>query len=444
MSRLKIVVVGGGSVNWMPRIGRDLLLTPALSDSEFVLYDLNKEASDLTRAFLEKLAAELHVQATLTSTDDRKAALSGANYVIITITTGGLAAMAHDLSIPEKFGIYHTVGDTSGPGGWARLIRNFDVFHALAQDINRYCPGAMVLNYTNPMSTLTDVLSRICQGPVIGLCHGQFEDLEILQRWYGLAQESDVCMQYGGLNHFFWATQARAGQVDAIADLSARLEKQSFSDLLAASYHDGPRSTQKLEVATELFRLTGALPYLGDRHISEFFACYITDPQVMARYKLVRTSIAERVEMFRQAKEQVEQMVKGQITPEYHTRTREAAADIIEAHSQGHVFIDVGNVPNVGQVRNLPQGVVVETAVRVDRNGFTPLAFGDLPLVVKGFIDPYAVLYPALVDACFKHDKRLALQALRLDPVCARLTTAQVVDLGEQLLAAHAKYITAF
>ena len=352
--------------------------------------------------------------------------------------------MAHDLAIPETFGIYHTVGDTSGPGGWARLIRNFDVFQILAQDINRYCPGAMVMNYSNPMSTLTDVLSRICQGPVIGLCHGQFEDLEVLQRWYGLEKESDVSMQYAGLNHFFWATQARAGNVDAIADLSQRLQKESFSDLIARYYTDGPRSTQKLEVATELFRLTGALPYLGDRHISEFYSCYITDPEVMARYKLVRTSIAERVEQFRQAKEHVEQMVQGQIEAEYFTRTREAVADIIEAHSQGHVFIDVGNVPNSGQITNLPRGLVVETAVRVDRNGFTPLAFGDLPPIIKGFIDPYAMLYTMLVDACFESDKRLALQALRLDPVCARLTTAQVIDLGEQLLAAHSKYITAF
>ena len=352
--------------------------------------------------------------------------------------------MAHDLAIPEQFGVYHTVGDTSGPGGWARLIRNFDAFRSLAQDINRLCPDAMVLNYTNPMTALTDVLSRICTGPVIGLCHGQFEDLEILQRWYHLADEREVSVQYAGINHFFWITQAQAGTTDALADLTTRLQQQSFSDLMEQSFAGEPRGTQKLEVASELFRLTGALPYLGDRHISEFFSCYITDPEVMARYKLVRTSIADRVEMYRQAKEQVEQMVRGEIAPEYLTRTREAAADIIEAHSQGHVFIDVGNVPNIGQIANLPRGLVVETAVRVDRNGCTPLTFGDLPPVVKGFIDPYAVLFPLVVDACFRGDKKLALQALRLDPVCARLTGAQVIDLGEQLIAAHRPYVTAF
>jgi galacturan 1,4-alpha-galacturonidase len=444
MSKLRIVIVGGGSVAWVPRIGRDLLLTPSLSGSEFVLFDVDRKASDLTQAFLEKLARKLNVDATFLSTDDRREALSGADYVIITITTGGLPAMARDLDIPEQFGIFHTVGDTAGPGGWARLIRNFDAFVALASDINRYAPGAMILNYTNPMCTLTDVLARICAGPVIGLCHGLFENLHYLQRWYGQAGEQDVAINYAGLNHFFWVTRARAGSTDAMADLAHRLESETFTDLMQRSFAGEHAANLKLDVATELFRTTGVLPYLADRHISEFFPCYITSRESVAQYRLVRTTIAERVAGAQQARAQVAEMVQGEIGPEYLERTREAAADIIEAHSQGRVFIDVGNVPNVGQVNYLPRGLVVETAVRVDRNGFTPLAFGDLPRVVKGFIDPYAELYPMVVDACFNRDKRLALQALRLDPVCARLTGAQISDLGERLLAAHKPYISAF
>jgi alpha-galactosidase/6-phospho-beta-glucosidase family protein len=443
-SNLKIVIVGGGSVSWMPRIGRDLLLTPSLAGAEYVLLDVNQQASDLTKAFLDKLARKLNVNATFVSTGDRPAALAGADYVIITITTGGLAAMARDLAIPEDFGVYHTVGDTSGPGGWARLIRNFDTFVALANDINRYAPGAVVLNYTNPMTMLTDVLARICTGPVIGLCHGLFDDFEFLRAWYGLASEQDVALDYAGLNHFFWVSRARAGKTDAIADLGQKLQVQSFSDLMQSAYAGQPQASQKLEVATELFRLTGVLPYLGDRHICEFFSCYITSRAAIEKYRLVRTTIAERVAGAERLRQELIEMVGGEIGPEYAQRTREAAADIIDAHSQGRVFIDVGNVPNIGQVHNLPRGLVVETAVRVDRNGFTPLAFGDLPPAVKGFIDPYAALFPLTVDACFKRDKRMALQALRLDPVCAHLSGAQVIELGEQLIAAHQPYITAF
>ncbi len=442
-NRLRIVVIGGGSFAWTPTVVRDMLLTPALGDSEFVLLDINKRASDLTKLFLEKLARELGVKARFVSTD-RRDALRGADYVVITISTGGFDAMAHDLAIPERFGVYHTVGDTSGPGGWARLIRNFDVFVSLAHDINRYAPGAFVLNYTNPMATLTDVLARLCHGPVVGLCHGLFENLELIQKFYRIENENRIAVNYAGINHFFWITSAYADGRDVLADLTRRLRRQSLTDIFSSPHMDQRGFSSKREVATELFHLTGILPYMGDRHTCEFFPEYITNKSNMKKYKLVRTTIAERRRVNKMEGKQVVNMIRGQIPDHYKKRTRETAADIIEAHSQGKVFIDVGNVPNIGQIANLPRGLVVETAVRVDRNGVTPLVFGELPRVVQGFIEPYGHVFPMVVDACFRRDKKLALQALRLDPVCAHLNGAQVADLGERLLAAHRRFITVF
>ena len=203
MAKKKLVFVGGGSFGWMPRIVKDMLLTDAISESEFVLYDIDKNASDLVAAFLEKLNRKLGTNGTFVSTDDKKRALRGADYVVITISTGGLDSMAHDIAIPEEYGIFHTVGDTAGPGGWARCIRNFDVFVTLAEDINRYADGAVVLNYTNPMTTLTDVLARLCNGPVVGLCHGLFENIKKIADIYGLEDEDELALKYAGLNHFF-------------------------------------------------------------------------------------------------------------------------------------------------------------------------------------------------------------------------------------------------
>ncbi len=443
MSNLKIVLVGGGSAQWTPVIVRDLMLTASLSDAEFVLYDINKGASDLTAAFCVKLAARLGVRARFLSTDQRERAFEGAHYIIITITTGGLNAMAHDLAIPEDYGIYHTVGDTCGPAGWARLIRNFEVFASLAQAINRHAPGAVVLNYTNPLSMLTDVLARHLEGQVVGLCHGLFENLEFIKNLYGLVREDDIAVHYGGLNHFFWMTRARAHTADVVADLTKRLETQSFTELMRPYADDaGPGSDR--EVATDLFRLTGVLPYLGDRHTCEFFSWYITSPDNMRKYKLVRTSISERTANAAQQAADLRNMIEREIPDDFMTRSRETAADIIDAHSQGRTFIDVGNLPNVGQITNLAHGVVVETAVRVDGNGLTPLTFGPLPRIVQGFVEQWAMIYTMTVDACFAKDKALALQALRLDPVCSHLNTAQVNEMGERLLAAHSAYITAF
>ncbi len=442
--RLKIVLVGGGSVSWTPRIGADLLLTPALAHAQYVLLDINQRASDLTKAYLDKLARELQVDATFVSTN-RRDALAGAQYVLITIATGGDDAHEYDLSIPERFSIYHTVGDTSGPGGWARLIRNFDVFVSLANDINRYAPGAVVLNYTNPMTALTEVLARVCHGPVVGLCHALFENLELIKKCYALESEARIAVKYAGLNHFFWTTEAKAGSVDVIADLARRLKTRSLAEALqlpppeAKNVFDSPR-----RVAEELFRRTGVLPYLGDRHTCEFFPYYITSKSNLSRYGLIRTPNRHRRRRHREEGQKLVAMIQGKIPAEYKQRTRETAADIIAAHCQGQVFIDVGNLPNIGQISNLPHGLVVETAVRVDRNGFSPLAFGALPPIVHGFIEPYAHVFPMVVEACFRRDKKLALQALRLDPVCSHLNGAQVSELGERLLGAHKRFIKAF
>jgi alpha-galactosidase len=212
--------------------------------------------------------------------------------------------------------------------------------------------------------------------------------------------------------------------------------------LLRSIHHqDEAGFTSNREVATELFNLTGAMPYLGDRHTCEFFSCYITSQANMSQYRLKQTTVTARREGFCKGRERLIRMVEGEIEPEYRKRTRETAADIIEAHSQGKVFVDVGNLPNAGQISNLPLGLVVETAVQVDSNGFTPLSFGTLPPVAQAFIEPYAHVFPMTVDACFEKSRKKALQALRLDPVCALLTTAQVNDLGTRLLEAHRQFI---
>lgn len=458
MKRRKIVIVGGGSNAWTPNIVKDMLLTEALSESEFVLYDINRKTADLNRDFLVALNTEhLHARAAVISTTDRVKAFRGADYFIITISTGGLNAMAHDLAIPEKYGIYHTVGDTSGPGGWARLLRNFEVFRNLALDINRYAPGAMVLNYTNPMTTLTDVLCRLCEGPVVGLCHGLFENLAFLKKIYKLQSEAELAVNYAGVNHFFWITAAKVGNRDVLADLRRRIEKQSLTQVLRGSIADPMGFHSHYELATELFKTTGFMPYLGDRHTSEFLPGYITSRPNMKKYRIIRTYIHERRRGFHHREKRLQDMLRrlrrgsskdsAWMKDEmkgYLERSRETAADIITAHSAGREFIDVGNLPNIGQVANLPLGAVLETAMRVDRNGFTPLTFGPLPEPINGLVAPWPVVFGMTVDACFRRDREMALQALRLDPVCAHLNPAQVRAMGERLMRAHTAFLTQF
>jgi len=441
MKRLRIVMVGGGSMQWAAYIIKDMLMTGAIRDSDFILLDIDKKASDLTAAFLTKLSSRMKTGARFISTDNRQRAMKNADYVVIAISTGGLKSMAHDLDIPEDYGIYHTVGDTSGPGGWARFIRNFNVFVSLGEDISRLAPNAVVLNYTNPMATLTAVLARVFPGPVIGLCHGLFENLDFLKRYAHLEREEDLSVRYAGLNHFFWMTDVRANGRDVLADLRRRVWTTSLT-LLDKNCHPDPMGfTSEHEVATEMMRATGYLPYVGDRHICEFSSCYITDKKVMKRYRLVRTAVRDRQETLVAKRDKLRKALAGTTDGKYFQRSRETAADIIAAHSQGRPFIDVGNVPNIGQVSNLPRGTVVETAVRVDGAGFTPIAFGDLPSGIAGLLEPFCRSFDLNVEACFSGSRSMAIEALRLDPVCARLTGVQVEELGGRLLHAHRNFL---
>jgi alpha-galactosidase/6-phospho-beta-glucosidase family protein len=437
--RTKIVIVGGGSIIWAPNIVKDMLLTDELADAEFVLYDVDRAASDLVASFLRKLNKRLGTSSTFTSTSNRARAFSDANYFVITITTGGLKAMAYDLSIPEEYGIYHTVGDTAGPGGWARTLRNYPVFEELAGDINHYAPGAMVLNYTNPMATLTAALARLCMGPVVGLCHGLFENLDFLTRFYQLPKE--ICVNYAGLNHFFWIPQVIVHGIDVTADLLVKVRRRGFTALYRVVNRNDERRCSSHELATALFDETGVIPYLADRHTCEFFPTYITNRDIMKRYRLVRTTVDERLAMYRQRRSRLKAMIYGDIPDEFMHRSRETAADIVAASITGKPFIDVGNTPNNGQVSNLPRGTIVETAVRVDQNGFTPLCFGDLPRHILAYVEPYVHVFDTTVRACIERDATIALRALRMDPVCSRLTGDQVREMGKRLLAANMRFM---
>jgi len=193
-------------------------------------------------------------------------------------------------------------------------------------------------------------------------------------------------------------------------------------------------------VADELIRQVGVFPYFGDRHVCEFFPHYITRKETIAAYKLKRTSIAERKGMLKKAVKRLNGWLKKGIPEEDLKGSRETAADILTARFTGVPFIDVGNVPNIGQIDNLQRGLVVETPVLVDQNGFTPLSMGKLPPSVLAVVEPWVPVYDLTLEAGLTGDRQKALQALRCDPVCAHLNTPKLREMGEKLLRANRVY----
>src|SRR5436305_2723002 len=147
---MRIVIVGGGSRQWGPKLTADVLTTPSLTDANIVLHDIDAASLELMKAYCERMNREVGAHGTIEATTDRRAALDGADFVAVTISTGGFVSMAFDLDIPLRYGIRQPVGDSVGPGGINRALRNIPVLLDIARDVERYCPDAWLLNLTNP------------------------------------------------------------------------------------------------------------------------------------------------------------------------------------------------------------------------------------------------------------------------------------------------------
>lgn len=257
-----VVMVGGGSVNWSPKLINDFLQTPSLQSADFVILDTDVDAGLRMTEFGNQYVARTKIGASFRFTDKQEEAFPGADFVLITISTGDLDAMAYDIAIPEEYGIYQTVGDTVGPGGWARALRNIPVFRQMAQNIERYAPDAVVLNYTNPLSVLTNVFYKTTGLRAVGLCHGLSEVVDVLKSIFGLTSDREIRLRFGGTNHFFWLFDFTVRGQNGYDLLRKKLNGQPFSSLVA-EVKDIQNYSSHVNVCSELFELYGYLPYRG-------------------------------------------------------------------------------------------------------------------------------------------------------------------------------------
>ena len=198
---MQITIIGGGSYQWTPELLADILSTPSLHGSHIVLEDIDPVPLEKMEALARMVDEALGSKATVTTTTDQRRALDGADFVVVTISTGGFDSMAVDLDVPARYGIRQSVGDTVGPGGINRALRNIPVLVGAAEDMADVCPDAWLLNITNPMTCLTRAVCRQTGVKAVGLCHevGNWTmDLAI-----ALGKPADaVRATVAGVNHF--------------------------------------------------------------------------------------------------------------------------------------------------------------------------------------------------------------------------------------------------
>jgi galacturan 1,4-alpha-galacturonidase len=412
-----------------------------LRGGSLVLHDIDGEALDDmyewgTRA-LDLPQANLKLKKTLRLDE----ALRDADFVVLSISTGGLDATALDLEIPARYGVVQTVGDTVGPGGLFRGLRNIPVVVEIARAMEQYCPDAILLNLTNPLTVLTRAVTKATSIKAVGLCHELFSTLGMLSKMFDAPKEA-INVRVAGVNHFIWVTDVAVHGHDVTGEAFRRISGGEAREIsLSDVAGDSDPFMNTWGFRTELCRLYGYLPAAGDRHVCEFLPGYLRDEKVRERLDLRVTTVDVRRDRLAADREKVRRMIRGDESIPTG-RSREEISDIISAMWTGEDSVNIVNLPNAGQVRDLPLGAVVETYGALNGTGASGIVFGELPPPVAALVHPHVFNQEAIVQAGLTGDTELSFRAFLNDPLVGSGTDARKMFV--EMLEAQKEYLPQF
>jgi alpha-galactosidase/6-phospho-beta-glucosidase family protein len=447
---VQITIVGGGSYQWTPELLADLLGTESLHGAHIVLEDIDPAPLEKMDALGRRLAEEMGAGVTFSTTTDQRLALAGADFVIVTISTGGFDSMEVDIEVPARYGVRQSVGDTVGPGGINRSLRNVPVLVGVAKDMVEVCPDAWMLNITNPMTCLTRAVCRETPLKTVGLCHevGNWTmDLAIALGRPAEAVEATVA----GVNHLPVVTELLVDGEDGFAVLSGMVSDAGGLDALVP--HPGQSEAEPFSrldfVRRHVLSLTflemwGALPAAGDRHIAEFVPWALTEPSRWgADFNIELTPIAKRRKHQDGYVADVDSWLAG--TKQLQTwPSGELPAPVIDALVTGSATTVPANIPNTGQVPDAPAGAVVESMCVVDGDGIRGRDRAVLPAPFAELVRRHAAITELTLDAALDGDRSLATSAFLLDPLAGRGDLHQTEAMVGELLSGTASWLPQF
>lgn len=450
--KIKIAYIGGGSKQWARVFMSDLAVTEDLG-GEIALYDIDLEAAQRNAAIGARInqnpdAKSIFRYTVCTHLED---ALSGADFVIISILPGTFQQMRSDVHTPEKYGIYQSVGDTVGPGGVLRAMRTVPIYEEFARKIRDICPKAWVINLTNPMSilikTLYDVFPQI---KAFGCCHEVFhaQDLlcKVLQETRGITVDrSQIYTDACGINHFTWITEAKYQNIDLLSLLPEFMdryyEEGYYEGYDRFAFRDDPFAYgNKLKL--NLFQNYGALAAAGDRHLAEFVSnqWYLKDPETVKQWQFGLTTVDFREKQQAERIEESTAMAEG-TKPFPLGKSSEEATDLMKAILGMKTVVSNVNLPNRGQMSQLPLGSIVETNCVFSNDQVKPVVSNPLPAGAANLVYRNCVNIDTTYEGIKNRDLGTIFQAFVNQPLCSTLTVEQCRDLFREMCLNTREYL---
>jgi len=444
----KITFIGGGSYQWVPVLFRDIAVNPHLQSIRFILHDIdlprNAELAEVCRVIAQKAGSTVAVE----TDDDLDHALEGADAVILCISTGALDSMEHDIEIPKKYGIYQPVGDSTGPGGISRTLRNVPVVTDIAKRMEKICPDAWLLNLTNPMDQIVRAIQKTSRIKIIGLCHefncfmSTLESLLDFEDW-----ERDASATIVGINHFAWVTELKVKGQDGLQMLRSRIDSSEMPQETGGGNDVNPsHSLSGNQIKFSLFKTYGAVPYPGDRHVAEFFPYFLSKKTCHgAAFGVSLTSIEDRRKWVDNFKKRIAEWTGDAPDALPLKPSNESLAPILAALiGNGPATVQPATLPNMGQVANLPLESSVETLATFWNGMVSPHASGLIPAPIHALVHKHCVVQDLTVEAALEGDRTKVLQALQADPLNNNNDIREISAMLDELLQANAQWLPQF
>lgn len=424
---VKIAYIGGGSRGWAWGLMSDLAAVEDMSGS-VALYDIDKQAAE-KNAVIGNRMQELDACRSVwryAAADSLKEALTGADFVVISIMPGTFDEMESDVHAPEKYGIYQSVGDTAGPGGLMRGLRTIPMFEEIGAAVRDFCPSAWVINYTNPMTVCVRTLYRIFpQIKAFGCCHEVFGTQKLLARMLdnmeGIqdVERDEIHVNVVGVNHFTWLTQAQYRNQDLFPlyrKFADKYWEEGFGEKADENWMNRYFDSRE-RVKLDLFRRFGVIAAAGDRHLAEFCpgAWYLKDPDTVHAWRFNLTPVSWRKQDLQNRLARSERLYTGEEAPEIHQTGEEGVQQMRALLGLRDLVTNV-NIPNRGQIPNLPMDAVVETNAHFCADCVRPVFAGAVPDSVIPMVGKVCGIQEMVVEAALTRNLELAFQAFLMDP----------------------------